>query len=105
MFAGKKVKIRFKRYFPEQRVRVFVGQVLEMNRDWIRAEGKNYFLVKGDTKPHIDKVNKIVGIPRENIYSLRELPDDLDMNNLSFDIADLRMVIKIPGGQPASISE
>ena len=105
MFAGKKVKIRFKRYFPEQRVRVFVGTVLEMNNDWIKAQGKNYFLVKGDAKPRIDEIDKIVGIPRDNIYSIRVLPDDFDLENLSFETVDLRMVIKIPGAQAASISE
>ena len=105
MFAGKKVKIRFKRYFPEQRVRVFVGTVLEMNNDWIKAQGKNYFLVKGDAKPRIDEIDKIVGVPRDNIYSMRVLPDDFDLESLSFETIDLRMVIKIPGAQAASISE
>ena len=105
MFAGKKVKVRFKRYFPEQRVRVFVGTVLEMSDGWIKARGKSYYLVRGDTKPHVDKIDKVVGIPRENIYAIREFPDSLDIDNLSFDIADLRMVIKVPGEQAASISE
>ena len=105
MFTGKKVKIRFKRSFPEQRVRVFVGTILEMSNDWIRAEGKNYFLVKGEARPHIDKINKIIGIPRDNVYAIRELPDNLDLDNLSFDILELRMVIEIPGEQAASISE
>jgi len=103
MFTGKKVKIRFKRYFFEQRVRVFVGTILK--DAWIKAKGKSYYLVKGEAKPHIDEIDKVMGVPRENIYSVRELPDDLDLNNLSFDIKDLRMVINIPGAQAASISE
>ncbi len=105
MFVGKKVKIRFKRSFHEQRVRVFVGTILEMNEAWIRAQGKNYYLAKGEAKPHLDEREKIVGIPRENIYALRELPDDLDLDKLTFELKDLRMVIRIPGAQAASISE
>jgi hypothetical protein len=105
MFSGKKVKIRLKRLFHEQRVRVFVGTVLEMNDAWIRARGKNYYLAKGEAKPHIDERERIVGIPRENIYALREFPDDLDLDNLTFELKDMRMVIRVPGGQAASISE
>jgi len=105
MFAGKKVKIRFKRYFAEQRVRVFVGTILEMDGNWVKAKGKNYYLVKGKNKPHIEKTEKIIGIPRDNIYSIRELPDDLDLDNLSFEVVDLRMVIKVPGESVANISE
>jgi len=109
MFTGKKVKIRFKirfkRYFFEQRVRVFVGTILEMKDAWIKARGKSYYLVKGEAKPHIDKIDKVVGVPRENIYSIRELPENLDLENLTFEVKDLRMVIAIPGAQPASISE
>ena len=81
MFAGKKVKIRLKRSFHEQRVRVFVGTVLEMNDAWIKARGKNYYLIKGEARPHVDEREKIVGIPRENVYALRELPDDLDLED------------------------
>ena len=105
MFAGKKVKIRFKRYFAEQRVRVFVGTILEMNDHWIKARGKNYYLVKGKGEPRIDKIDKILGIPRENIYVIRELPDNLDLDRLSFDVVDMRMVIDIPREQAVSISE
>lgn len=105
MFTGKKVKIRFKRFFAEQRVRVLVGTVLEMNNDWLKVRGKNFFLVKGDGRPRIDDSDKIIGVPRENIYSIRELPDDLDLDNFSFDIVDLRMVIKVPGEQATSVSE
>lgn len=105
MFAGKKVKIRFKRYFTEQKVRVIVGTVLEMNSDWLKVRGKNFFLVKGDGRPRIDDSDKIIGVPRENIYSIRELPDGLDLDNLSFDIIDMRMVINVPGEAAAAISE
>jgi len=105
VFTGKKVKIRFKRYFSEQRVRVFVGVVLEMGDGWIKAQGKNYYLVKGDTRPHIDASNKVIGVPRENVYAIRVLPDELELDRLTFEIKDLRMVIRIPGGEVSSISE
>ncbi len=105
MFAGKKVKIRFKRYFVEQRVRVFVGTVLEMDNYWIKAKGKNYYLVKGDARPRIDEADKVLVIPRDNVYVVRELPDEIDLDGLSFDIVDMRMVINVPGEAAAAISE
>ena len=49
--VGKKVKIRWKRYFSEQRVWVFIGEVLEMDENWIMVKGRGYLLDKFSLSP------------------------------------------------------
>ena len=105
MFKGRKVKIRLKRIIGGQKVRVFVGTVLDMESAWLKVEGKFYALAKGEAKPRVDAKLRILGIPRESISVIRILPDDLDLNSLNYDIKDARMMINIGTQQPASISE
>ena len=42
MEKGTIVKIRFRRYFKEQRLWVFVGKVLESKDGWIKIHGKRF---------------------------------------------------------------
>ncbi|MCK4518834.1 MAG: hypothetical protein KAU12_01825 [Candidatus Omnitrophica bacterium] len=105
MLRGRKVKIRLKRAVSEQRVRVFVGTVLDMENAWLKVEGKFYTLAKGETKPRVDAKLKILCIPRESINIIRILPDDLDLNNIKYEIKDTRMMINVGGHEPVSISE
>ncbi len=105
MFKGQKVKIRLKRFRFDERVRVLVGIILDMNNEWLKVEGKFYYLAKGELKPRVDKKSRVVGIPRENIYIIRILPSNLDLDNLKYTIKDNRMMIELEDHQPVSISE
>ena len=105
LFKGQKVKIRLKRVNSQQKVRVFVGVVLDMNNDWLKVEGKFYGLAKGESKPRTDSQARILGIPRENISIIRILPENLNLNNLKYTTEDNRMVIEVENHQPVSISE
>ncbi|MCK5160561.1 MAG: hypothetical protein KAQ99_03195 [Candidatus Aureabacteria bacterium] len=105
MFKGKKVKIRLKRFAPDQKTRIFVGRVFDMNNDWVKVEGKFFTLAKGEQKPRIDKQRRTLCIPRGSISLVRILPDNLDLDNLEYSIEDTRMLVQIKGVQPLSISE
>lgn len=105
MFRGQKVKIRLKRLYSEQRVRILVGTVLDMNNEWLKVEGKFYYLIKGKMTPRIDEKARLLGIPRENIHILRVLPSNLDLNDLKYTIKNNRIMIDIENHQPVSISE
>lgn len=105
MFKGQKVKIRLKRTMPEQKERILVGTVLNMDSDWVKVEGKFYYLVKGKLAPKVDKQPRVLCIPRENISVTRILPQDLDLDELEYTIEDNKMVIRVGDGQPISISE
>lgn len=105
MFKGKKVKIRLKRTMPNQKVRVLVGKVLDMDSNWLKIEGRFYTIAKGETRPRIDKQERVLGVPRNNINVIRILPDDLDLDNLQYTIEDSRLMIRIGEYHPVSIDE
>jgi len=101
---GKKVKIRWRRAFPEQRIRHLIGVVVDASENWIVAKGRYYFLAKGEAMPRVEGSDRLVAIPREAITTVRILPDNLDLNNLEFEVAGDRINIKIPGEPDASIT-
>ena len=105
MFRGHNVKIRLKRNNSNQKMRVFVGKILDMNNDWLKVEGKFYTLAKGERIPRIDEKNRILGIPRDNISIIRVLPSDINLDDLQYTIKDNRLMISAGDGQPVSISE
>ncbi|HOK56186.1 MAG TPA: hypothetical protein PKV21_04230 [bacterium] len=106
MIEGKIVKIRFKKYYLEQKLWVFIGRVLKFTENWIMIEGKGIVVIKGQVSPvDIDKEKRIILIPRENISHIRILPDDFDLEKMEIIEKGLRIFVKIPNGPDTSISE
>ena len=95
MFVGKKVKIRWKQFFSEQKTQVFIGQILEMDDTWVKVKGKSYLLTGFDTQPRVSNVEREVGIPVEAIAVMTILPDDLDLNKLEYKAVKGRIAIKL----------
>ena len=104
--TGRMVKIRFKKYFPEQRLWTFLGKVIETTENWIQAEGKGV-IIYHDTaqKAIIDEETRVVIIPRDNIAHIRVLPDNFDLNKLEIVTRGMRDFIKVVNGPDTSISE
>ena len=90
---------------PNQKVRVLVGKVLDMDNNWLKIEGRFYTIAKGETRPRIDKQERVLGVPRNNINVIRILPDGLDLDNLRYTIEDSKLMIRIEGYHPVSIDE
>lgn len=106
MIEGKIVKVRFKKFFPEQKLWVFIGKVLKFTENWIMIEGKGIVVMRGQVSPvDIDKERRIILIPRDNIFHLRILPDDFDVDNIEVVEKGLRLFVKVKGGPDTSISE
>lgn len=106
MIEGKVVKIRFKKYFSDQRLWVFIGKVLKFTENWIMIEGKGIIVMKGQISPvDIDKEKRIILVPRENISHIRILPDDFDIDNIEVITEGLRIFVKVKNGPNTSISE
>ncbi len=106
MIKGKIVKIRFRRYYADQRLWVFVGRVLDFTGDWLTVEGKGIIVVKGDVhSPIADEQTRTIMIPRDNIAHIRILPDDFDLDHLQFEVKGVRHFIKVQGAPDTSIGE
>jgi len=106
MIAGKMVKIRFKRYFAEQRQWIFLGKVLKFTDNWVTVEGKGIVIFKGRPNPvDVDRDRRVLLIPREHIAHIRMLPDDFDVGKINTKISKFRMYVKVEGGPDTSIGE
>lgn len=105
MLEGKMVKIRFKRYFPEQRLWVFLGKILMMSENWIEVEGKAIILTRGGLTPHIDEESRVIVVPRENIAHMRILPEEFDLSQIKIETRGTRQFVKVEGGPDTSIGE
>ena len=104
--AGKMVKIRFKKYFSEQRLWTFVGKTIEITENWIQAEGKG-IIIYHDTvqKSIIDEEIRTLVIPRDNIAHIRLLPDNFALDKLEIETRGARDFIKVANGPDTSINE
>jgi hypothetical protein len=106
MIEGKIVKIRFKKYFVEQRLWVFIGKVIKFTENWVMVDGKGIVIMKGKVTPvDVDKEKRVILIPRENISHIRILPDDFDIENIEIVERDMRLFVKVKNGPDTSISE
>lgn len=106
MIEGKIVKIRFKKYFQEQKLWVFIGKVLKFTENWIMVEGKGIVVVKGQVKPvDVDEEKRVILVPRENIAHIRILPDNFDVDSIEILEKGLRLFVKVKDGPNTSISE
>jgi hypothetical protein len=106
MIEGKIVKIRFKKYYAEQRLWVFIGKVLKFTENWIMVEGKGIVIMKGKVSPvDIDREKRIILIPRDNISHIRILPDDFNIDKIEVIEKDMRLFVKVENGPDTSISE
>ena len=106
MIEGKIVKIRFKKYFAEQRLWVFIGKVIKCTENWIMIDGKGIVIMKGKVTPvDVDKEKRVILVPRENISHIRILPDDFDIENIEIIERDMRLFVKVKNGPDTSISE
>ena len=103
--VGKKVKIRWRRSFPEERVRVMIGTVTDMDDTLMRAKGRFFFLAKGETEPRLDDFDKDVVIPFSSINVIRVLPDDMDLENLEYETVWNRILVRVPDGESTTLSE
>ncbi|MCM8818439.1 MAG: hypothetical protein NC915_03050 [Candidatus Omnitrophica bacterium] len=106
MIEGKIVKIRFKKFFLEQKLWVFIGKVLKFTENWIMVDGKGIVVIKGKLTPvDIDKEKRIILIPRDSIAHIRVLPDNFDLEKIEVIEKDLRLFVKVKDGPDTSISE
>jgi hypothetical protein len=106
MLKGKKVRIRLKRHFVEQRLTVFIGDVLDFTENWVSINARGIIFLKGDVEPvDIDKEPRVLVIPRENVAHMRVLPDDFDVSNITILYEGRRVCVAVEGAPHTSIGE
>lgn len=106
MLKDRIIRVRLDKAYHEQRPISFVGKCIAFNNYWVAIEGKQIMVTRSSkTGVQIDeKITQHV-IPRDNIESIRVLPDDFDMNKLEVSTEGQQLVLLIKGGQPCFIGE
>ena len=106
MIEGKKIRVRLRRYFTEQKLWVMVGTVLEFTEHWLTVEGKGIVIVKGQSTPaEVDQEDRVMMVPSDNIAHIRILPDDFDVDNIRIEMKGVRVFIKVDGAPDSAIAE
>ena len=104
--VGKKVRVRFRRYFREQRLYVFIGTVLHWTGQLLVLNGKGIVLVKGRTHPAVvDKTMRTLVAPIGNIAHIRVLPDDFQMADIRLRMEGLIVYVIVAGAADTAIGE
>lgn len=107
--VGKMVKVRFKRYFKEQKLWVFFGRILSVEHNCFVVEGKGvvsfYDPIPAKHKALVDEEPRVLLIPRDNVAHVRILPDGFDINRIEFMSRGVRDFVKVEGGPDTSIGE
>ncbi len=101
---GAMVKIRFKKYFSEQRQWVLIGKVLEMTENWIMVNGKGVIQHRG-MGCEVDEEPRVVIVPRDNIAHIRILPDNFNIGKITIVTRGGRNFAKVTDGPDTSIGE
>ncbi|MCK9266476.1 hypothetical protein M0P98_06305 [bacterium] len=106
MIEGKIVKVRFKKYFNEQRLWVFIGKTIKFTENWLMLDGKGILVSRGGIPPaDVDKERRVILVPHSNIAHIRVLPDNFDVDNIDIQIKGVRIFAGVKDGPDTSISE
>ncbi|MFC1765010.1 hypothetical protein ACFL6U_23435 [Planctomycetota bacterium] len=106
MIDGKKIKIRFKRYFKKQKLWFFVGDVQDFSENWVEVHGKGILFDTTKMKViSIDSEPITLVCPYHNIAHIRILPGDFDFSQIETYPKDDRWFFKVEGEPDASLGE
>ena len=83
MIKDRMVRIKLKRNFQGHRPMSYVGKVTAFSDEWVVVDGKGVMLSRHEKEGvQIDAKTSAMVIPRENVESIRVLPDDFDVGNI-----------------------
>ncbi len=99
MVKDKIVRVKIKKYFKEQKPICYVGKVIAITEGWVMLDAKGIMLSRlQQNGVQIDARTNLVMLPRENIDSIRVLPDNFDINKIDITTEgqQLQMVVDGP---------
>ena len=97
MLKDRMVRVKLRKHFQQQRPDSYVGRVTAFNDFWVVMEAKMLMMSRQQpTGVQLDAKPSAVVIPRDNIESIRVLPDSFDMNDIQFatDGQQIRMLVR-----------
>ncbi len=106
MIKDRFARVKLIKRHPNQRPISYVGKVTAFSENWIVMEAKCIMLNRHEqTGVQIDKLPSAMMIPRENIESIRVLPDNFNMERLTVTTNGQQLVLHVDGQRDAFLGE
>ena len=106
MIKDRTVRVKLKKHYKEQRPISYVGKVVAFSDYWMAMEALTLQLNRHEQNGvQIDKVRSQVLIPRDNIESIRVLPDTFDIKKLQVTTEGQQLQLIVEGGAPCHIGD
>lgn len=106
MLKDRMVRVRLNKSYHQQRPLSYVGKCTGFNNYWVVIEGRGIMVARSQSSGvQIDAKPSITVVPRNNIESIRVLPDDFDCNDLKITTEGQQLVIAVKSGQHCFIGE
>lgn len=106
MIKDRMVRVKLKKHYKEQRPYNYVGKATAFSEDWVVLEAKGIMLSRAQPNGvQIDARANPVMIPRDNIESIRILPDSFDINNITVTTEGQQLRLVVDGPRDVFIGE
>jgi hypothetical protein len=106
MIKDRVVRVKLIKRYSEQRPISYVGKVTAFSENWVILEAKTIMLSRHSSNgAQIDDKAQAMMIPRDNIESIRILPDNFDLDNLQLTTNEQQLVLVVDGTRDAFLGE
>jgi len=106
MIKDKIVRVKLRKRYHEQKPMHYVGKVTGFSEEWVILHAKGLMLSRSQPNGvQIDAKPSAMMIPRDNIDSIRLLPDTFDINAIKITTEGQQIRMVVDGAQDALLGE
>lgn len=106
MLKDRMVRVKLKKHFHEQKPVSFVGKCTAFSENWLVIEGKTLMVARHvPNSVQIDAHAAHHVIARDNVESIRVLPDNFDIANISITTEGQQLRLVVDGKRDCFIGE
>jgi len=106
MLKDRMVRVKLQKRFAEQRPISYIGKCTAFSDQWIVVDGRELMLARHvQDGVQISKANTPVVIPRDNIESIRVLPDAFNLDTIKITTDGQQLQVLVDGKRDCFIGE
>jgi len=106
MIKDRVVRVKLKKHFHEQRPISYLGKITAFNDNWLVIEARMLMLVRSQPSGvQADPKPSAIMVPRENIESIRVLPDNFNLEDLRFTTEGQQLRLIVDGQRDCYLGE
>ena len=106
MIKDRMVRVKLKKQFHEQKPHSFIGKCVAFSEAWLAIEGKGIMLSRQVPQGvQVDTHLTQTIIPRDNVESIRVLPDDFNMSDIKITTEGAQLRVIVDGKRDCYVGE